>query len=359
MNLVEYLGTRLDRPIIVLTNRKSKLNKLQQYQPGLNGVKVVRIASQVLPIFLRYVNYVAFYSKALFYVLKYQPTEVLYVETLSSWPALIYKKLKGEKVKLMVHYHEYTELELYAREMKMSRFMHKLERKMYAHFSWISHTNPVRLQLFKDEHGLEGMPASTFHVLPNYPPAAWLSTNRDGENKSTVKKMVFVGSLGYDNMYIQEIVDWIGCRRGEFCLDVYSYNIDKKAKEILENTPYDNIKYYGGCDYQSLPEILSGYDIGLDIYKPYALNHVHGVSNKVFEYLACGLDVWFSVDKSFTLQFARENVYPKIIPVNFGKLDAFDYMAAMNRHGLPFRPSGFFYENVYVEILNFINTDGR
>ena len=171
--------------------------------------------------------------------------------------------------------------------------------------------------------------------------------------------MVFVGSLGYDNMYLQEITDWIGRHRDEFCLDVFSYNIDNKARSLLENTPYDNIKYCGGCDYQSLPAILAGYDIGLDIYKPYALNHVHGVSNKVFEYLACGLDVWFSVDKSFSLQYARDNVYPKMIPVDFNQLDAFDYKAAMDRENLPYQPSEFFYENVYGEMLTSINSDGQ
>ena len=355
MNLIEYFGANLDQQIIVLTNSKSRFNTLQQYRASAKNVTIICLASQSVPTVGRYANYIAFYSRALFYLLKYQPVEVLYFETLSSWPALMYKKIKRGKVKLMVHYHEFTELELYAREMKLSRYMHHLERKMYPAFSWISHTNPVRLKLFKEEHNLEGMPAPVFHVLPNYPPRSWRSTVADKAEKRTLKKMVFVGSLGYDNMYLQEIVDWLGRHRDEFCLDVFSYNIDHKARSLLQNTPFDNIKYCGGCDYHSLPSILSAYDIGLDIYKAYALNHIHGVSNKVFEYLACGLDVWFSVDKSFSLQYARNNAYPQIIPVNFTRLDAFDHKAAIDRDSLPFQPSEFFYENVYGEMLNFIN----
>ncbi len=356
MNIIDFLGKNLQEQLVIVTNKNSKFNNLNEYNCLSENVRILRATNQAQSAFERYVNYFLFYLRTLFYLIKYQPNKVFYFETLSSWPALIYKKIKKHKVQLMVHYHEYTELELYAKEMKLAGFMHGMESKMYRNFSWISHTNPVRLQMFKDEHQLNSMNPNIFHVIPNYPSRSWIANSLNSK-KTGVKKMVFVGSLGYDNMYLQEVINWIGDHNDEFSLDVYSYNIDDKAKEVLENNSHKNIRYYGGCDYHSLPGILVQYDIGLDIYKPFALNHVHGVSNKVFEYLACGLDVWFSIDKNFTLKYARNNIYPKVVPINFKQLSSFDYKSAISREDSAYGPSNFFYEDIYPEILKHINND--
>lgn len=357
MNMIDFLAKEKDLQLVVVTNEKTKNNRLLQYDPGEN-VKVLRPAKQSDHSLFRYLNYGSFYLSAFYLLLIHHPTTVWYFETLSSWPALMYKKIRGKKINLMVHYHEYTEPRLYEQGMVLSKWMHGIESKMYKKFSWISHTNPVRLKMFKSDHHLNDMDENTFHVIPNYPPRSWLNTKPTGDVKGKLKKLVFVGSLGYKNMYLQEVIDWLGNHRDEFSLDVYSYNIDDKAKEVLQNNDNTNIRYCGGCDYQSLPQILKVYDIGLVIYKPFSQNTIHAVSNKVFEYLACGLDVWFSEDMSYTFKYVRNKVYPKIIPVNFLDLKSFDYASAISREKLPFEASTFFYENIYPEIsFNILKKD--
>lgn len=359
MNMINYLSKNSTLDLIVVTNKKLITNSLLTYVNLSENVKIYRPVGHSEKAIARYLNYFLFYAAGLFLLIWHRPKIVFYFETLSSWPALIYKKIKGKRTQIMVHYHEYTEPELYNRGMILSRWMHGMESKMYKKFSWISHTNPVRLQMFKDDNHLNEMPLAFFHVIPNYPSESWRNFIRKQDSKSKVKRLVFVGSLGYDNMYLQEVIDWVGNHPDEFSLDVYSYNIDTKAKQVLENNGFANIKYCGGCDYQKLPEILKYYDIGLDIYKPFALNHVYGVSNKIFEYLSCGLDVWFSVDKPQSLQFRREDVFPKMLPVNFKELNSFDYLSAISREGLVYKPSSYCYENVYPEILSHISNDGN
>jgi len=258
----------------------------------------------------------------------------------------------GERIKLLVHCHEYTDPSIKSEETSLARQLHKIEKKMYRRFSWISHTNPVRLQMFKDDNGLNKLPKSIFHVMPNYPSNSWMQKETSHCNKLKQKKLVFVGSLGYDNMYLQEVVDWVGKHPIEFSLDIYAYNIDSKAKALLEECGWTNIRFCGGCDYYSLPEVLKEYDIGLVIYKPFSKNTVHAVSNKVFEYLACGLDVWFSEDMIYTFEYERKNVFPKVIAVHFKELNSFDYDSAISRKGLQYEPGNFFYEEVYGEIIN-------
>ena len=35
-------------------------------------------------------------------------------------------------------------------------------------------------------------------------------------SNNELKRLVFVGSMGYDNMYLREVIDWVGNHPGEF-----------------------------------------------------------------------------------------------------------------------------------------------
>lgn len=352
MNLINFLGKNPQTEIYVVSVRNHKNNTLKIFAPESENTTIKRTPPLNLRSIWRVFNYLYFYSYCIYLLLKIQPGSVLYFETISAWPALFYKKLKGIKVKLFVHYHEYSSPDVYRKNMKLVRWQHQLETKFYSkQYEWISHTNISRLKMFKDDNNLNEINASVFHVMPNYPPRAWsIEPQKKGFSKGNFKKLVFVGSLGYENMYLQETVDWLGDHQEEFSLDIYSYNIDEKAKQFLENCNYPNVRLCKGIDYLKLPKILVNYDIGLDIYKPYAVNHMNGVSNKIFEYLACGLDVWFSIDKPLTLEFINEHCFPKLIPVDFIKLMNFDYRAAISRKELVHKSSEYFYETVYPEI---------
>lgn len=351
MNLVNYLGVSGDTEVVVVTNRAIKRRNLNVFGNKSANIKIYRPAGDSDSPVTRYLNYILFYFSSLFLLLWHKPAVVFYFETLSSWPALIYKKLRGKKVSLMAHYHEYTSTLEYNTRMLLSKWMHAIELNMYPVFSWISQTNPVRMQKFIEDNHLGKLPATVFHIMPNYPPAAW---GRDSTAKNMQpgwpKKLVYVGSLGYKNMYLKEVVEWMAHHKQDFTLDIYAYNINDEAKAFLKDYPLPNIQFCGGCDYDALPGLLKQYDIGLVIYKPFSENTIHAVSNKVFEYLACGLDVWFSSDMTFTLQYVKEDSYPKIIPVDFNQLATFDYKKAIDRKGLPFIAGEYFCENVYNEV---------
>lgn len=378
MNMIDFISREKNVQIVISTNKKSDKNSLKTYTN--ESVKIFRPATLSRSGIRQYINYAAYYFGTFLNLLWHRPETVLYIETLSSWPALLYKKLRGKHVRLMVHYHEYTEPRLYQEGMLLSRRMHKEERKMYPKYSWISHTNPVRMEMFKNDCNLTNLDSSIFHILPNYPSKSWASgrdvssslsrffgslndsrkswsTGRDTSRdlNDHRKKLVFVGSLGYQNMYLQEVLDWLGDHPEEFSLDIYSYNIDSKARDAIEKCGLANVHFFGGCDYQALPEILKNYDIGLVIYKPFSKNTIHAVSNKVFEYLACGLDVWFSEDMTYTFEYVTEDTYPKVLPVNFQELETFDDQSAISRTEQSYKPSHYFYENIYPELLGHIH----
>lgn len=47
-----------------------------------------------------------------------------------------------------------------------------------------------------------------------------------------------------------------------------------------------------GINYSDLPGVIRAYDVGVILYNGHIANYVFNAPNKLFEYLACGLDVW-------------------------------------------------------------------
>jgi hypothetical protein len=258
--------------------------------------------------------------------------------------------MKGTSAKLLVHYHEYVSPREYAENMLLVKIMHRQETKMYSYsYHWISQTNEVRLQkMIRDNH-LVSTNQSVFHIMPNYPSKYWVK-EKTSFNCSNKVRLVYIGSLGFDTMYLKELVEWVLHNKSSLSLDLYSYNIDKHAKMFLESINDDGVVLHNGCNYNELPAILKNYDVGLVIYKPVSENWIENAPNKVFEYLACGLDVWFSKTITYMLSLARENEYPKIIPVDFRNLKELNVQKAINRKGMKCDANNFFYENVYGEI---------
>jgi hypothetical protein len=60
-----------------------------------------------------------------------------------------------------------------------------------------------------------------------------------------------------------------------------------------------------------LPQVLSQYDVGLILYRCRTLNFVYNATNKLFEYLVCGLDVWYPPCMLGLKTYARSTIAPR------------------------------------------------
>ena len=81
-----------------------------------------------------------------------------------------------------------------------------------------------------------------------------------------------------------------------------------------------SIKLFQSINYYDLPKILVKYDIGITIYKGRILNYVYNVPNKILEYLACGLWVWYSESLVSTTTFVNQNSINGCEAINFSKI---------------------------------------
>jgi hypothetical protein len=185
------------------------------------------------------------------------------------------------------------------------------------------------------------------HTLPNYPPKLWLTGNLKNGDVSMPIKLVYVGSLSFEGTYLHEIVQWLLSRKGELTCDFFSMNAGENVIGYLKNQDQNIVSFQGSVSYEDLPSILSHYHVGLVLYKSGSMNTNYCAPNKIFEYLACGLDVWFSNNLISSRPYQQTEVYPKAIMVNFTQLNEFDFRSAINRDDLVHRQSPYTMELVY------------
>ena len=145
-----------------------------------------------------------------------------------------------------------------------------------------------------------------------------------------------MGSLSRADTFIEEAVGWIkSLERGTASLDIFSYHQDPETHFWLHSVADDRIRFHEqGVPYGELPDLLRNFHFGLILYKGNTLNYVHNASNKLFEYLACGLDVLYPKQMLGVKPFAASNSRPRVLECDFEHMgDASDLF--LGRQNLP------------------------
>lgn len=336
------------------------LNILDYFQENeldyllVTSAKLRKTDSSPLGKFLSIVDYFLFTVKAL-YVLFFKANKVMYFESISVLPVVIYKKIfRSSKKMIVVHYHEYFSQEDYQRQSFFERTGRKYEIPILQESQWISHTNQDRLELFKKE--FPNIDTSKCHIMPNYPSRKWQEANSFSNNDYTDGtqpiRLVYIGALSFTALYLDEVFEYFGGDK-RFSLDFYSRCDDQKIIDRIAN--YDNFNFKGSIDYNHIIDLKGKYDVGLVLYTGKSLNYKFNAPNKIFEYLALDLDVWCS-DKLLTAHnYVITKTYPKMLLVDFENLESFNVLEAISRKGKNYKSSPYICEEVYASLLKKIN----
>jgi hypothetical protein len=211
--------------------------------------------------------------------------------------------------------------------MKLISKNHKMEKLFYKNATWISHTNKYRLDLFENDNS-NLLNASTLKVMPNYPPKDWFKNPKAKLNK--VLKIVMVGALSVEDLYLTEITSWVEKQHGKVILDLYCILVKQDAIVFFKENKFKYVNLLDGVSYYDLKSILPLYHVGVILYKGKTLNYIYNAPNKLFEYLICGLDVWFPKEMIGCFEYVS-NLSPKVIKVDFNKIvDYVDYKNSIN-----------------------------
>jgi hypothetical protein len=279
----------------------------------------------------------------------HRPNRLIYYESLSAFPAYIYKLLIHRKVKLYIHYHEYTSPSEYHISSPIERLFHKLEKSIYPHANWISHTNKVRLNKFLlDEELVFNKEVHQF--LPNYPSKKWAILNKKRKQNDPLK-LVYVGySLTEEGSYLLELVDFLVQTETPAIFSIYCLkknnfiNNNEGSKKSLRIEIFDELAY------SEIPLVLSKNHVGLILYKANTTNYIHNAPNKLFEYLSCGLDVWYPSEMQGIYEYDT-NKSPLVKRLNFNKLS--DYkLTDLLSYSQKSEEFTYCAEEVYVGLIN-------
>jgi hypothetical protein len=248
------------------------------------------------------------------------PKTVIYIEPQSAFPVAAYAAINW-RAKIFCHHHEYHDPVQFNRPgMLLARFNHKIEKAfLFRRCVWISHTNEKRMELFKRD--IPALNDSVLKILPNYPPKSWLkhgsSTRADAQSSGPLK-LVYVGSLSTTTTFIEELVQWVASANGSATLDVYCYNSDSSISKLFEKSNPPHVRFHSeGIEYEAIPNKLVEFDVGVILYKGETTNYAFNATNKLFEYIAVGLDVWYPEEMRGVKPYQDLTTSPRIVEVDF------------------------------------------
>jgi hypothetical protein len=268
---------------------------------------------------------------------------VLYIEPHSALAPYLYYKWFGGKAKLFIHHHEYYSQGDYCQPSnKTIRFFHRLENKyLFPKANWISQTNSKRLELFSSDHPT--IPQDKLRILQNLPPSNWSKVINEAWNGTRLQrplKLVYVGSVSLVDTHIKAVIDWVKKKpEQDITLDIYAYQVDAETNKFLKESAGTNIRFHSqGIAYSEIPYMLKDYHVGLILYKGNTINFQYNATNKLFEYLVCGLDVWYADGLMGVDPYKTSSTYPQVLPVRFNELLTTAHSPNVSRSHLSHQP---------------------
>ncbi|MBS1507557.1 MAG: hypothetical protein JSS79_13015 [Bacteroidetes bacterium] len=355
-NLIRELekNQSFDRLIVLTTAPQKNIERFYVADPRIKIFRLNEFDRRQGTI-RRLWNYFVFNFTSLLLLIFYNPASVLYFETLSSFPVFLFKRFFKPRVKLLVHYHEYISPDEFRTGMVLLRWFHQYEKWLYPRSVWVSHTNEFRMELFKQDIAPVQVPHS--FILPNYPPASWLTIRKPSTTWPV--KIVYIGAFSLKMMYTREFAQWVIDQAGTVIWHVYSSNFSKDANDYLKSLNTEFIDLKPGVDYDKLPEILKGYEVGVILYSGAIPNHTLNVPNKLSEYLSCGLDVWFPSEIKGSLSYCNQDAYPKVMALDFKSANGWILQEMMNKDGLKQNLITFSCEEALMPLIHCLMDDSK
>ena len=339
MNLCNYFGDRSDYCVEVSTTRNDR--GFQEYAHPRIRINRSRFPTARLHFFRKIIAYLIFPVLSVWRLFVFRPDILVYLEPHSCFPAFLFCFV-FRRCPLFIHYHEYYEQREFSRRgMRLTRIFHWCERKfLHRHAIWISQTNMNRVTFFLQD--CPEIASSKMRVLPNYPPVAWRSAQPISwpEYNEQPLKLLYIGALSGEDTYVESVLLWILSNPGlNVTFDVYCNNMAESAKQLFRRYCDARIRLHEqSVPYFDLSRVIPQFHVGLILYKANTKNYEYNASNKLFEYLICGLDAWYPAKMLGVKPYARVDAWPRVIEVDFENLGSVDLGKLRSRDGLRNKP---------------------
>lgn len=323
INILDALGNIRKLRIKVWSTNNIK-NRSPYTNPNLVNIRRTVFPRPADNRFLRLFYYLWFNLKVFLELIFFNPDKILYFESYSAGPVYWYFKFFGKKKDLFVHYHEYFDQNWYDQGMVLVKKYYNYEKNfLLKKAEWISQTNQFRIDLFRKDHPY--LESSQLHVMANFPPESWGSTSENKNKNSNLEKplqIVYIGSLSLEDTFIEDFCIWVDSMNGAVNFDIFSFNCSDSTIDFFSKMNSKSINFFReGIAYQKIPSLLDNYHVGVILYKGTTPNAKYCASNKLFEYLSCGLEVWVSMEQEGTKPYLNIGSRPVVKSLDFTKLN--------------------------------------
>lgn len=347
-NLLNYLNDSSEVDEVVCFSTYGKLISIEFG----NQTKVFRFGKVGGNKIVLWLTYFYYNLVSIAFLLLKHPKQIMYFESLSAYPVYFYKRFINSNVNIYIHYHEYTSKGEYIKASRVERFFHAKEKYLYPKAKWISHTNEIRLAKFLIDEKLE-KDEMLHRIMPNYPARNWAKANTSGDINKRLK-IVYVGySLTKEGSYFNEIIDFLKEREYPIELNVYCIQSNDFMKNLEGQQGNLSVKLHQAVSYGELPKILSQHHIGVILYKAKTQNYINNAPNKLFEYLSCGLDVWYPKGMQGIYDYDSK-VQPKVLRLDFNQMKKYNLKELIKDTETKNKIT-YFAEDVYGEFLKAFN----
>ncbi len=313
MNFIfDTLEENPSQKILVFTTK----NTTSYSTPDFPNTKIYRFGTISSNPVKRYASYLWFNLMSSVVLIMNRIDQITVFETLSIFPLWpVSKKFKSKKGH--IHFHEYVSDSERSASSAYMKILFKLEDQLLKKYT-CSQTNEDRKRLFLIDKPF--LKSEMVEVRPNIPPKSWWNKYGQFKIPSTDGKirLVHVGACDDKTMYVREVLDWVNANQDQLELTIISQQLDEQTRDLIALYNTVSVKLLAPINYYELPKELVKYDVGLVLYKGHIPNYVYNVPNKVFEYLACGLEVMADIKLLST-----ENLkLSKIKIIDFEKLNS-------------------------------------
>ncbi len=285
---------------------------------------------------------------------QFRPDVILSVETHSALAVWLYRVVFRGRAVLVIQHYEYAAPEDYYRKGNRLLWLNRFfERCLFPTAHRVTQTNPDRLRLFHADN--PQLRSAQLAVWPNYPPASWRSDQHRPWpiTPAGPLRLVFVGAVSLRDTWIGQVAKWIAESGQNTCtLDVYASRCDQETADYLEALACERLRFHkGGVPYSSLPQVLRNFDVGLILYRGNTLNFVWNETNKLFEYLICGLDVWYPPCMKSIARLQNNTTLPRILGTDFENLSEIQINSRLQREYTTVTPWIGTCEDVFTKVL--------
>jgi glycosyltransferase involved in cell wall biosynthesis len=216
------------------------------------------------------------------------------------------------KPRLWYHNHDIVELST-LRKYSVGYFSVLSERKFFRHIDLFSLPSVERLHAFPIDK-LRG----SYFIIPNYPSTtrAEFGPIRKPDSRA-VLKLIYQGHLGNDHG-LEQFIDFVEREEDVTLTLVGPGNADfiMHVKQLIVSKGLtDRIFLLRPVPYAALREITRSHHVGLAVHEPVniAFRTAAMASNKIYEYAASGLPVFYFDDEHYKKYLS---VYPWAIPTD-------------------------------------------